>query len=97
MQWGPGYTRFHDRAWREAVRVLKPGLFVLNVKDHIRRGKRQPVTNWHVQNLTEIHGLEVVESIAVDCPGMRYGANRHDDDLPEWVVVFSKPTQGRNT
>jgi tRNA G10 N-methylase Trm11 len=42
MHWGDEYRRFHDRAWRQAARVLKPGgLFVLNVKDHVRAGKRQ--------------------------------------------------------
>lgn len=45
MQWGDKYKAFHVAAWTEARRVLQPGgLFVLNIKDHIRAGKLQPVT-----------------------------------------------------
>jgi tRNA G10 N-methylase Trm11 len=99
MQWGPEYRRFHDKAWREAVRVLKPGgRFVLNIKDHRRAGRPQGVPAWHLGNLTDIHGLEYVDTTSVDCPGMRYGANLHpDDDLPELVVAFTKPTKEEPT
>jgi tRNA G10 N-methylase Trm11 len=91
MQWGAEYRRFHDEAWREAVRVLKPGgSFVLNIKDHNRKGKRQRATEWHVGNLVDIHGLVVIDTIDVHCPGMRYGANLSDNDLPELVVVLAK-------
>lgn len=62
MQWGRNYCEFHDRAWAEAVRVLKPGgLFMLNIKDHIRGGRRQRVTLWHALNLVGRHGVRVVE------------------------------------
>ena len=48
LQWGPAYRAFHERAWAEVRRVLKPdGMFVLNVSNHIRGGVKQPVVQWH--------------------------------------------------
>lgn len=55
MQWGPGYQRLHDLIWQEVWRVLKPGgLFILNVKDHVRNGLRQPVVEWHHRKLLNL-------------------------------------------
>jgi SAM-dependent methyltransferase len=55
MHWGDRYRRFHEEAWIEAVRVLAPsGVFLLNVKDHIRRGARQHVAGWHVTTLCRL-------------------------------------------
>ena len=53
LQWGDGiageeYRALHVAVWTECRRVLKPGgIFVLNVKDHIRGGVLQEVTKWH--------------------------------------------------
>ena len=48
MQWGEEYRELHRAVYRECRRVLKPGgIFVLNMKDHIRKGVLQEVTNWH--------------------------------------------------
>jgi hypothetical protein len=39
LQWGEEYRALHVAVWTECRRVLKPGgIFVLNVKDHIRGG-----------------------------------------------------------
>ena len=53
LQWGDGIaermstTALHVAVWTECRRVLKPGgIFVLNVKDHIRGGVLQEVSNW---------------------------------------------------
>jgi len=75
MQWGSLYCDFHLRAWAECRRVLQPGgLFILNIKDHIRQGVRQPVTAWHVRALTQL-GFTELTRVAVPCPGQRHGAN----------------------
>ena len=75
MQWGARYRAFHVAAWTEARRVLQPGgVFVLNIKDHIRGGKRQHVTNWHIEAL-EALGFRMTDHEKIDCPGMRWGAN----------------------
>ena len=47
LQWGEEYRALHLAVWTECRRVLKPGgIFVLNVKDHIRGGVLQEVSNW---------------------------------------------------
>lgn len=75
LQWGTEYRMVHVVAWQEARRVLEPGgRFVLNIKDHIRGGVRQHVTDWHITTLEGL-GFEVQEHVKIDCPGMRYGRN----------------------
>jgi SAM-dependent methyltransferase len=90
LQWGDDYRAFHERAWDEAVRVLRPGgRFVLNMKDHIRAGERQPVTGWHLGALGR-RGLFVVDVVAVPLRGMRVGEN---DELRldhEFVVALER-------
>lgn len=85
------YRNFHEKAWDEAVLVLRPGgLFVLNCCDHIRDGLTQPVTAWHCWMLGRL-GLEYVESRSVATQKLRQGDNaglRHQ----EQVHVFRKPT-----
>lgn len=87
MHWGDEYRAFHEQAWKECLRVLKPhGLFVLNIKDHIRAGERQPVSGWHVTTLCRF-GLVLLEHTEVETPSMRAGSN---SDLrgPEYVYLF---------
>ena len=76
MQWGPDYRLFHAQAWREARRVLKPGgVFILNVKDHIRKGERQYVTNWHVVYLQTVLRFHEVGAQRIPVRGNGFGAN----------------------
>lgn len=90
MQWGTRYQATHQRAWREAHRVLVPGgRFVLNCKDHIRDGVLVPVTAWHVMMLIRI-GFELVEWWLVPCPGMRNGANRDARVAHENVILLRR-------
>ena len=75
LQWGQAYRDLHCAVYHECWRVLRPGgLFVLNMKDHIRAGRRQFVTAWHVSALREI-GFVYLGRERVLCPGMRHGAN----------------------
>lgn len=77
LQWGEGYRKFHAVAWSEARRVLRPGgMFILNCKNHIRNGRLQHVTEWHVGELKR-QGFKVKARIEVPCPGQRHGANGH--------------------
>lgn len=76
MQWGPAYRNLHFDAWRECKRVLRPGgIFVLNIKDHIRAGVRVEVSAWHVGVLVNLLGFELLGETRVPCPGQRHGAN----------------------
>ena len=85
MQWGLDYRKLHLHAWIECWRVLKlEGIFVLNMKDHIRtikrKGKkvqeRQRVTRWHTRTLERI-GFHVEDHVKVPLEGNRQGEN-HD-------------------
>lgn len=91
MNWGPDYRLLHAEAWAIAVRSLAPGgKFVLNVKNHIRRGVEVDVTDWHVRMLTDF-GLKVKSWDDIECPGQRNGANRDKRVETEAVIVFTKP------
>jgi SAM-dependent methyltransferase len=88
LQWGEEYRQFHRIAWVEAKSVLKPdGLFILNIKDHIRKGQRQYVTAWHIEFLQEI-GFTMLEHVKVPCPGNRQGANSTLRIDYESVILF---------
>jgi hypothetical protein len=90
MQWGHDYRMFHDKTWAEAYRVLKPGgFFVLNVKDHIRKGVLQKVTEWHLNSLTKT-GLVHHSTHEVTTPGNRFGRNGTVRVDFETVAMFTK-------
>ena len=75
LHWGEKYRDFHVRAWKETIRVLKSdGFFLLNIKDHIRGGERQFVTDWHKQTLMDL-GLYLIDEFQVESPGNRQGQN----------------------
>lgn len=88
LQWGERYRDFHTRAWKEARRVLSPaGSFILNIKDHIRRGELTHVTDWHITCLVRL-GFRHIEHVKIDTPSMRYGEN-HELRVPyESVILF---------
>ena len=91
MQWGDEYRGFHVRVWGECVRVLKPGgVFVLNVKDHVRGGVVQEVSRWHVVCLQEL-GLRVVDWVKVETGGIRHGRNHELRVGWENVVLLERP------
>ena len=88
MRWGPKYRAFHVAAWTEARRVLQEGgAFVLNIKNHIRAGKVQPVTEWHIEALTAL-GFRLQRHERVNTPSMRYGANSDKRVEYESVILF---------
>lgn len=88
LQWGDKYKVFHQRAWLEARRVLAPGgLFVLNIKDHIRDGRQQYVTAWHTQTLTAL-GFRQLRHERIETPSMRYGQNSEARIPYESVILF---------
>ena len=89
MGWGDKYRDFHVKAWTEARRVLQPGgAFVINIKDHIRGGVVQPVTEWHVETLQGLGFIER-EHRRINTPSMRYGRNSELRVEYESVILFT--------
>lgn len=86
LQWGEEYKEFHRAAWREAVRVLKPGgRFVIDIKNHIRKGEVQHVLEWHDDFFTEL-GLRPAGGQQVGVRHLRQGAN--PERCPEYVLAY---------
>ena len=86
--WGPQYRSLHIAAWTEARRVLQVGgVFVLNIKNHIRGGVVQPVTEWHVDTLQAL-GFRMLQHERINTPSMRYGRNSDKRVEYESVVLF---------
>lgn len=92
LQWGQEYRDFHVKAWLEATRVLRPGgIFVLNIKDHIRAGKRQAVSAWHAATILGL-GYDLVDCVPFTVTGLLNGANHLARLDAELVWVFRKAT-----
>jgi hypothetical protein len=90
MQWGKEYRRKHVFIWIECKRVLKSdGVMVVNVSDHIRKGRVVRVVDWHVKAITGI-GLLLIDKIPVETPRLRFGANSDVRVSAEWILVFQK-------
>lgn len=88
LHWGPEYRRFHKAAWREMTRVVSPGgRFILNIKNHIRKGVEQRVSEWHMTTLIRM-GWKLVALEVIEAPGNRYGANHELRTDHEYLYVF---------
>lgn len=91
LQWGAEYRAFHEAAWAEVYRVLAPGgYFFLNVKDHIRYGVRQYVSDWHWTTAV-LHGFKSDGVRVVNTPGNRQGKNGDLRIDHECVLRLRKP------
>jgi DNA modification methylase len=90
MQWGNKYKKLHIAVWKECKRVLKKdGLFILNISDHIRAGKRIYVSDWHVDVLKGI-GFKLLKSIEVKTPRQKMGKNSELRVGCEYVLIFKE-------
>lgn len=84
------YRHFHEDAWAESVRVLRPGgIFILNIKDHWRDGLLMPVGNWHAWRLGRF-GLDYVTSSSLNTGSLRQGSNGELRSV-ELILVYRKP------
>jgi hypothetical protein len=91
MQWGRKYRQFHERAWELATALVNPGgLFVLNVSDHIRKGKVERVSLWHVRTLIRL-GWHLERAIKIPTPRQRHGENGELRVDGEMVYVLRLP------
>jgi tRNA G10 N-methylase Trm11 len=91
VQWGHTYRMMHRNAWREVYRVLiDGGLFVLNIKDHYRKGDRQAVAGWHINTLVHVLGFTIHDVVPVGTKGVPDGANATLRTDAELLVIFTK-------
>lgn len=91
LHWGPQYREFHQKAWLEVRRVLRPGgRFVLNISDHIRKGERQYVSSWHVETLLSM-GFRFADASRVETRRLRTGSNAQARVASEIVIAFDLP------
>jgi len=88
LQWGEKYRQFHIQAWNEITRVLETGgSLILNIKNHIRGGDEQEVTEWHIATLRSLgYALRTHAEIATQSMG--YGENRDVRVEYENVITF---------
>ena len=96
LQWGDEYRRLHVDAWTEAARVIRPGgLFVLNISDHVRKGLRVPVSDFHVQTLEAV-GFRLLSSTPIETQRNRHGANGDLRVDHEWIhaLRYRPPLNG---
>lgn len=90
LQWGKEYRQFHYKAWQEVARVLKPGgRFILNISDHIRKGKRIKVSRFH-RLLLQFMGFKWIRTWEVKTPRQKNGANANLRVEHEYIYVFEK-------
>lgn len=90
MQWGVEYRDTMHKILVEIHRVLEDGgLFVLNVKDHVRGGQLQGVPEWYSTVALSL-GFQPVDVIGVDVPGNRHGANYELRAECEYLLVYRK-------
>lgn len=85
------YKAFHRELWALAVQMIEPGgIFVLNIKDHIRKQEIMKVTDWHIATLTAL-GLRLEAMRKVWATGNRQGQNGDARIEYEWIVTLRKP------
>lgn len=94
FQWGPRYRHLHEAAWREAIRVVKPGGFLLvNISNHIREGEEQRVVEWHTNTLLLL-GCFLHRVERVSTPRLGFGANGDARVDGENIIVVRTPPPG---
>lgn len=90
MQWtDPEYKKLHESVWGQVTELPRARWFVLNIKDHIRKGERQRVTDWHVETLLAM-GWEVEKQVEMDSSGNRDGANSKLRVDYESMILFGR-------
>lgn len=91
VQWGTHYRVLHRLAWHEAFRVLAPGgLLLVNVSNHVRKGKVQYVVEWHVDCLASL-GFRLERLVPIQTRRYGMGANRDARVDAEHLVIVRRP------
>lgn len=89
MHWGPAYRNLHRGVWEQVHRVLcLNGLFVLNIKNHMKQGVEVDVARWH-RETAEDCGFTFITQHVIPLYGNQYGANR-ERTTEEYIYAFKK-------
>ncbi len=92
MQWGIGYQEFHKYAWNSCNRVLKnSGIFILNISNHIRKGKEIKVNEWHLDFLINYLKYKLLVNRKINTPRMGFGKNSKTRVDYENLYILCKP------
>ena len=90
MHFGDKYKELHQKVYVECKRVLKNnGIFILNVKNFIKKGTEIDVHQWHCKTLNKL-GFELLETRKVEVNGNGFGANRNKRVDYEYISKFQK-------
>lgn len=90
MQWGKNYKEKHNSIYKNLFKILnKDGLFILNISNHIRKGKEIDVVNFHKETLLEI-GFEFDHQISIETKRMKFGKNSEKRVKTEEILIFRK-------
>lgn len=97
LQWGPEYRAFHERAWSEALRVLRGrALVMVNISNHIRDGDEQRVVEFHLNAWLRL-GATIEEIVKIPTPRSRFGANHEARVDGERLLVLRAPEKPAGT
>lgn len=86
------YKELHSVVYKECYRVLvRGGIIIVNVSDHIRRGEVVKVVEWHRLQLKHT-GFHMVAVRPVTTQRLGFGANADARVENEHILVFRKET-----
>ena len=90
MQWGAEYMEKHERIYNHLASLVKNGgLFVCNVKNHIRKGIEIDVKSFHEKAIIE-SGFAKTDEIFMETKGNCFGTNADKRTNGEYILVFVK-------
>jgi tRNA G10 N-methylase Trm11 len=90
MQWGIEYMKKHERIYKHlATLVEEKGIFICNIKNHIRQGKEIDVKSFH-ENAIINCGFTKKQEIFIETKGNGFGANANKRTNGEYILVFEK-------
>lgn len=91
MQFGDDYINKHVKIYRHLFTLVKwGGYFILNIKNHIRKGEEIDVVGFHKKALSDVGFMEI-QDLIVKTPCMGFGRNRNKRIYEEHIIKFIKP------
>lgn len=90
MQFGNTYIDKHMRIYKHLFTLVKwGGYYILNVKNHIRKGVEVDVVGFHKKALSDVGFTEMCD-LTIETPCMRFGRNGNKRINKEHIIKFIK-------